>query len=110
MMLRLVEAALYTLLGPPGTKACDAVGGAFRLEWREGAVRTRYLSETKGQTLDIAAKNHSKVGAGFTTNSAWSLCFAHHSFHFWILSGEAVARGANGGFLTIYPRTPTTQE
>ena len=44
MMLRLVEAALYTLLGPPGTKACDAVGGAFRLEWREGPVRTRYLS------------------------------------------------------------------
>jgi len=26
--------------GPPGTKACDAVGGAFRSEWREGPVRT----------------------------------------------------------------------
>jgi hypothetical protein len=22
---------------PPGTKACDAEGGAFRLKWREGS-------------------------------------------------------------------------
>src|SRR6266481_9401568 len=26
-------------LASPGTKACDAVGGTFRLEWREGPVR-----------------------------------------------------------------------
>jgi hypothetical protein len=41
MMVRLAEAALYTSLAPPGTKACDAGGGAFRPEWREGPVRTR---------------------------------------------------------------------
>src|SRR5207302_7561725 len=40
-MVRLAEAALYTSLAPPGTKACDAGGGAFRPEWREGPVRTR---------------------------------------------------------------------
>jgi hypothetical protein len=44
MMVRLVEAALYTSLAPPGTKACDAGGGAFRPEWREGPVRTRCSS------------------------------------------------------------------
>jgi hypothetical protein len=36
MMFRLAEAGLYASLASPGTKACDAVGGAFRLEWREG--------------------------------------------------------------------------
>ena len=40
-MVRLAEAALYTSLAPPGTKACDAGGGAFRPEWREGPVGTR---------------------------------------------------------------------
>jgi hypothetical protein len=30
----------YDSLVPPGTKACDAGGGAFRPEWREGRVRT----------------------------------------------------------------------
>jgi hypothetical protein len=41
MMVRLAEAALYTSPAPPGTKACDAEGGAFRPEWKEGSVRTR---------------------------------------------------------------------
>ena len=26
----------HVSLAPPGTKACDAAGGAFRPEWREG--------------------------------------------------------------------------
>jgi hypothetical protein len=29
-------------LAPPGTKACDAVGGAFRSQWREGPARTSF--------------------------------------------------------------------
>jgi hypothetical protein len=39
-MVCLAEADLYTSLASPGTKARDAVGGAFRTEWREGPVRT----------------------------------------------------------------------
>jgi hypothetical protein len=35
----LAETDLYASLAPPGTKACDAAGGAFRPEWREGPVR-----------------------------------------------------------------------
>lgn len=31
-------------LASPGTKAWDAVGGAFRPEWREGPVSTRSSS------------------------------------------------------------------
>jgi hypothetical protein len=54
--------------------------------------------------------NYSAICAGFTTNSAWSLCFAHHSFHFWIFSGVVSAPGCRGGFFTIYPKTPTTQD
>ena len=38
MMVRLAEAVLWTSPAPPGTKACDAAGGAFRPEWREGPV------------------------------------------------------------------------
>ena len=38
-MVRLAEAVLYISLAPPGTKACDAEGVAFRPEWREGPVR-----------------------------------------------------------------------
>jgi len=34
------EADLYASLASPGTKACDAVGGTIRPEWREGPVRT----------------------------------------------------------------------
>ena len=37
MMVRLADAALYTSLAPPGTKACDAVGGASRTECGEEA-------------------------------------------------------------------------
>jgi hypothetical protein len=40
MMGRLAEGALYSSLASPGTKTCDAVGGTFRPEWREGPVRT----------------------------------------------------------------------
>jgi hypothetical protein len=29
-VLRLVQASVYVLLAPTGTKACDAAGGAFR--------------------------------------------------------------------------------
>jgi hypothetical protein len=29
------------MLAPPGAKECDAGGGAFRPEWKEGPVRTR---------------------------------------------------------------------
>jgi len=44
MMVRLAEAGLYASLAAPGTKACDAVGGAFGPEWREGPVRPRSSS------------------------------------------------------------------
>jgi hypothetical protein len=39
MVVRLAEAGLYASLASPGTRACDAVGGAFRPEWREGPVK-----------------------------------------------------------------------
>src|SRR5882724_8446286 len=39
-MVRLADPAPYASLASPGTKACDAGGGAFRPEWREGPVRT----------------------------------------------------------------------
>jgi len=38
MMVRLADAALYTLLASHGTKACDAGGGAFRPQWIGGPV------------------------------------------------------------------------
>jgi hypothetical protein len=44
MIVRLAEAALYGSLAPPGTKACDAGGGAFRPEWREEPVSTGFSS------------------------------------------------------------------
>ncbi len=40
MMVRLAEAAICTSLAHPGTKACDAGGGAFSPEWRDGPVTT----------------------------------------------------------------------
>jgi hypothetical protein len=43
-MVRLAEADLYASLAAPGTKACDAVGGAFRPEWRDRPVRTKSSS------------------------------------------------------------------
>jgi len=33
--------ACVDIQSPPGTKACDAVGGAFRPEWMEGTVKTK---------------------------------------------------------------------
>ena len=35
----LPQAKFLVEVVPPGTKACDAGGGAFRPEWREGPVR-----------------------------------------------------------------------
>jgi hypothetical protein len=35
----LIQARLNTSPASPGTKACNAVGGAFRPEWRGGPVR-----------------------------------------------------------------------
>ncbi len=52
-MVRLAEAALYTSLAPPGTKACDAGGGAFRPEWREGpAMSMRPMQLELGSPRD----------------------------------------------------------
>ncbi len=36
---------------PPGTKACDAVGGAFRPKWREGSRRARGRSFADSATI-----------------------------------------------------------
>jgi hypothetical protein len=38
-MVDLADAGLYGSLTPPETQACEAGGGAFMSEWREGAVR-----------------------------------------------------------------------
>jgi len=56
-MVRLAEADLYASLAPPGTKACDAAGGAFRPEGREEPVTDRlcvdYLTFPVLHRLDI---------------------------------------------------------
>src|ERR1700694_2675805 len=62
MMVRLAEAALYTSLVPPGTKACDAGGRAFRPEWRGGA------SEDKVSWCDLMRAWRSSTSALTTGN------------------------------------------
>jgi len=48
----LIGGELTNSLALPGTEACDAVGGAFRPEWREGPVNVR---------RKIGARSHPEV-------------------------------------------------
>jgi hypothetical protein len=38
--LRLIQSLDQLVVAPPGTQACDAGGGAFRPEGKEGPART----------------------------------------------------------------------
>ena len=46
----LVRGVLTHSLALPGTEACDAVGGAFRPEWKEGPVNVRRKAAAKSRS------------------------------------------------------------
>jgi hypothetical protein len=54
-MVLVADACLYASLASPAAKACDAVGGVFRPEWREGPVRAREEKRSIDETSALVA-------------------------------------------------------
>lgn len=50
----------------PGTKDCDAVGGAFRPQWREGSLRRLQIVATLPQSAEAALRSRCNDGSGAT--------------------------------------------